>query len=136
MITIIGSKTDLKSASAFLHDARFTFDAIDFNPQTQTFSLKLWVCAPRRKGGKDLQMWKAYLLSFAAVTDCKVKMHEKVSYYELATIRFVKREGCVHLVAHYGVEITLWIRELAGAIKETDESRQEWPNKSDSGCTD
>lgn len=131
MINITGSETDLKSASAFLHDARFTLDAIDFNPRTQTFALKLWVYAPKGKGGKDSQMWKAYLLSFAAVTDCSVKMHEKVSYYELATIRFVKHEACVHLVAHYGVEITLRIRELKGVITETDETRKRWPNNSD-----
>jgi hypothetical protein len=126
MATRISSETDLKSIAAILHDARFTADAVDFNAPAQTFNLKCWVSEPKRREGTGFREWKGYRLSFIKVTDCKVNTREKVSYYELATIRFAAGDRRLNLVTHYGIEISLQVGELNGALTEISETRAEW----------
>ncbi len=120
MATRITNAAELKSLAATLHDARFTADAIAFDAAAQTFTLKCWVfdSASRR--------WQARQLSFGNVADCKVNTKEKVRYYELATIRFTERDRKLDLVTHYGIEISLVVDKLDGALNETSETRDKW----------
>lgn len=113
MATRITNAAELKSLAATLHDARFTADAIAFDAAAQTFTLKCWVLEPVSRS------WQARQLSFGNVADCKVNTKEKVRYYELATIRFTERERKLDLITHYGIEISLAVDKLDGALSET-----------------
>ena len=126
MTTKINNETDLKSVGAALHDARFTSEAIVFDAQAGTFGLKCWVREPKPTDGGGAPRWRANLLSFSNVANCTVKAREMVSYYELASIRFARRTGRLELVTHYGIEISLQVRELNGALIETDETKENW----------
>ena len=126
MTTKISSKADLKSVGATLHDARFASEDIDFDAKAGTFCLKCWVLDPKPKLGGVGPRWRANQLSFSNVANCTVETREVVSYYELATIRFARRNGRLELVTHYGIEISLQIREPNGALIETDETEENW----------
>jgi hypothetical protein len=120
MATRITKAAELKSLAATLHDARFTADTIAFDATARTFTLKCWVLELASR------QWQAQQLSFGDVADCKVNVKEKVRYYELATIRFAERERKLELVAHYGIEISLAVDKLDGALNETNETRDKW----------
>lgn len=120
MATQITHAVELKSLAATLHDARFTADAIVFDAATQTFTLKCWVFEPVSRS------WQARQLSFGSVADCNVNTKEKVRYYELATIRFTERDRKLDLVTLYGIEISLVVDKLDGALSETSETRDKW----------
>jgi hypothetical protein len=113
---------DLDAASATLHDARFTLDAICFDASAKTFTLKCW----QLEGHKKPRRWRAWSLSFAGVIECDMDTKESVAYYELATIRFDDREHALHLVTHYGVDIRLLTAGLDGILLEASETRASW----------
>ncbi|MCX8156909.1 MAG: hypothetical protein N3J91_10750 [Verrucomicrobiae bacterium] len=120
MATRITNAVELKSLAATLHDARFTADSIAFDATARTFTLKCWVLQPASR------RWQARQLSFGGVADSKVNVKEKVRYYELATIRFAERDRKLEFVAHYGIEISLAVDKLDGALNETNETRDKW----------
>lgn len=122
----ITNAAELKSLAATLHDARFTADAVTFDAAARTFTLKCWVLEPKPTAVENSHRWQARQLSFGSVTDCKVNVKERVRYYELATIRFAERDRKLDLVAHYGIEISLAVGELDGALTETSETRAKW----------
>lgn len=122
----ITNSADLKSVAATLHDARFTAEALTFDATARTFALKCWVLEPKPMPAGNSRCWQACQLSFGNVADCKVNVKEKVRYYELATIRFSERDRKLDLVAHYGIEISLAVGELGGALTETNETRDKW----------
>jgi len=124
----IKTQANLKKAAAILHDARFTADAIRFDASAKTFALKCWVFKYKQKKDSTSRHWKAYQLSFADVAECKVTTLEKVSYYEIATIRFDEEDHILYLVTHYAIQIRLQIGKLDGALMETDETREQWVN--------
>ena len=124
----IKTQADLKKASAILHDARFTADAIGFDVSAKTFTLKCWVFEYVQKSDGTSRHWKAYRLSFTGVAECKVTTLEKVSYYEIATIRFAEGDHMLDLVTHYGIQIRLQIGKLDGVLMETDETREQGVN--------
>jgi hypothetical protein len=126
MATRITNAADLKSLAATLHDARFTAEAIAFDGKGRTFTLKCWVLESKPTAAGSSRRWQACRLSFANVTDCKVNAKEKVRYYELATIWFSERDRKLDLVTHYGIEISLTVGELDGALTETSETRDKW----------
>jgi hypothetical protein len=122
----INNATELKSVATILHDARFTANGIDYDATAHTFILKCWACEPKPKGVGVTSGWQAHGLSFTNVTGCKVNVKEKVSYYELATIRFNERDSRLDLIAHYAVEISLQLGQLDGALTETGERLEHW----------
>jgi hypothetical protein len=126
MVTRIKNAVNLKSTAATLHDARFTVEDVTFDAPARIFTLKCWVLEPNPQSVGTSRRWQAYQLSFANVSDCKVTMKEKVRYYELATIWFSERDRELDLVTHYGIEISLSVGELDGALIETSETRDRW----------
>ncbi len=126
MTTKISNQADLKKAAATLHDARFTADAIGFDVSTNVFTLKCWVFEPEQSKGGSPRRWKACRLSFTDVANYNLTTREKVCYYELSTIRFAEGDHRLDLITHYGIQITLQIGELHGALTETSETRELW----------
>ena len=129
----IANEDDLKSVATILHDARFTADAVDFDAATHTFTLRCWAHEPKPKGIGVTRAWQAHRLSFTNVTECKLDVKEKVIYYELATIRFSKRDSRLDLITHYAVTMSLQLAKLEGTLIETNERREQW-NKSESSA--
>jgi hypothetical protein len=121
--TRITNTAELKLLAATLHDARFTTDAIAFDAAARTFTLKCWMLEPAKSASRR---WRACQLSFGSVADCKVNVKEKVSYYELATIRFAERDRKLELVAHYGIELNLAVDKLDGDLIQTNERLDNW----------
>lgn len=70
--------------------------------------------------------WRACQLSFTNVEGGNVNIKEKVGYYELATIRFSECDHKLQLATHCGIEISLIVRELNGALTETEETCARW----------
>jgi len=120
MITRITNTAELKPLAATLHDARFTADTIAYDVAARTFTLTCWVFEPASR------RWQAWQLSLNNVTDCRVNLREKVCYYELATIRFSERDCKLDLITHYGIEISLTVCKLAGALTNRGETRDNW----------
>lgn len=116
----IVNAVELKSIAALLHDARFTLADIAFSDETGVFTLKCWVLK------SVSQNWQECQILFNSVVDCKIKISEKVRYYELATIRFAEHSQYLELIAHYGVEVSLTVDRLNGKYGETGKSREKW----------
>ena len=124
--TAINCETDLVQVAAALHDARFTADAIKYDSESDTISLKCWVLGRSPKEERVSRRWKGNRLTFSTVMGCKIETREAAPYYELATIRFDKQDCRMDLVAHYGIEISFRVRELLGTLVETGETEERW----------
>lgn len=126
MRTTITNVADVKSVATTLHDARFMADAIEFDSTAKMFALKCWVLERKPKKLGASQCWHACRLSFTSFADCKVNEREKVPYYELATLRFAEGQRRLDLITHYGIEVSLAMEHLDGALTETSETREKW----------
>jgi len=120
----INTLENSKHVSSILHDARFVIEGINLDKQKQTFDLKCWQL--ERIPKIDKPSWKAYHLNFTGLKDFKFEMAEKVSYYELATMRFSERDGLLNLITHYGVEIVLTLEKLSGWLVGAEEIKTDW----------
>jgi hypothetical protein len=125
----IDAVADLKVVSAQLHDARFGLDEIEFDATARVFTLKCWIPEQKPKAVAKKRLWRSYILSFSEVADCKIVTKENVAYYELATIRFSKGNQKMELVTHYGMEIIMRVKTVAGSLAETCEVRDLWDER-------
>ncbi len=113
----------LESITTFLHDARFTADAIESDNEEHSFSIKCWVLRTMPDGACR---WRAYLLTLSSVIKCRVLQKEEVRFYEIANLLFDSLKQTLEVVTHYAFEINVDVDGLKGLLTETDETRSDW----------
>ena len=71
--------------------------------------------------------WKAWEFIATDVEGCKVEAKETVSYCEISGLRYSEETGELVIMTHYAVSVLLRISRLSAILKETGQTREQWP---------
>jgi hypothetical protein len=95
-----------------------------WEPEADQFRMNCWVPGSLKQPGESRRRrWDGWVLTFFNVTSCKIEIHERVIYYELADISFDEQRKILTLITQYAISITSSVADLSGNLVATGESK-------------
>lgn len=133
----IEDSRSLQEASAYLHDAVFDREGIDFDEVTKRVSITLWRELWEETTSERfllfLHRWKApharCRLEFENVDHCEVTAADKIDQDQIVSMAFDPEKGEVSMVGACCLTITIRVETLRGRCRDLGERTTQSFNK-------